>query len=98
MRCVARTPSSRTGRRKSPARRWIRRQTPPCRPWGNRHMTQQTAQAADPFDLDFDGDSEFATPITSGAPDAADPFAGISSPHPVEEEDGDIQPAQGVNP
>jgi pilus assembly protein CpaE len=61
-------------------------------------MTPQTAQAADPFDLDFDGDSEFSTPITSGVPDAADPFAGISTPHEADAEAVESQPTQGANP
>jgi len=61
-------------------------------------MTPQSAQAADPFDLDFDGDTEFSTPITSGAPDAADPFAGISTPLAPDGEAAESPPTQGANP
>ena len=52
-------------------------------------MTSQPAPAADPFDLDFDGETEFATPQTSGAADPSDPFAGLSAPLGADEEDGD---------
>ena len=53
-------------------------------------MTSQPAPAADPFDLDFDGETEFATPQTSGAADPSDPFAGLSAPMDADEEDGDV--------
>lgn len=66
----------------------------PSRLWGSDDMTPQAAQAADPFDLDFDGESDFATPQTSGAPETNDPFAGLSSPT-MPDDDG---PAQGANP
>jgi pilus assembly protein CpaE len=60
-------------------------------------MTPQAAQAADPFDLDFDGDSEFATPHTSGAPDAHDPFAGLSAPA-TPDDDAHVPASAAGNP
>jgi pilus assembly protein CpaE len=60
-------------------------------------MTPQAAQAADPFDLDFDGDSDFSTPQTSGGHDANDPFAGLGMGSSLD--DGlEPQPASGGNP
>jgi pilus assembly protein CpaE len=54
-------------------------------------MTPQTAQA-DPFDVDFDAETEFATPDTGGQGEASDPFAGLTSPHVVDDE----HPADGA--
>jgi len=47
-------------------------------------MTPQTAQA-DPFDVDFDAETEFTTPETGGHAEAADPFAGLTPPHVADE-------------
>jgi pilus assembly protein CpaE len=51
-------------------------------------MSPQSAESPDPFDLDFDAETEFATP-DAGRPGAAhDPFEGLgSTPRPVDERD-----------
>jgi pilus assembly protein CpaE len=50
-------------------------------------MSPQTAETSDPFDLDFDADTEFATPSAQAPGAAPDPFAGLSSPRPADERD-----------
>ncbi|HEY2707474.1 MAG TPA: AAA family ATPase [Caulobacteraceae bacterium] len=60
-------------------------------------MTPQNAPSADPFDLDFDGETEFSTPQTDHV-ENPDPFEGLSTPHLVDD-DSDIDPAvAGSNP
>jgi pilus assembly protein CpaE len=62
-------------------------------------MTPQSAQAADPFDLDFDGETEFSTPQTSGGADPSDPFAGLSAPLEADQpEDEASQSSPAGNP
>ncbi|HZZ87152.1 MAG TPA: CpaE family protein [Caulobacteraceae bacterium] len=58
-------------------------------------MTPQAAQAADPFDLDFD-DAEFSTPQTSDGHEASDPFAGLGAS--TLEGGSDPQSSSGGNP
>jgi pilus assembly protein CpaE len=52
-------------------------------------MSPQTAETADPFDLDFDAETEFVTTSqdVKSTPDPHDPFAGLSSPRPVTDDD-----------
>ena len=52
-------------------------------------MSPQPAETSDPFDLDFDAETEFvSSPQEARAPDTAhDPFEGLSSPRPVEDDD-----------
>jgi pilus assembly protein CpaE len=52
-------------------------------------MSPQTAETADPFDLDFDAETEFVTTSQDAktAPEPHDPFAGLSSPRPVADDD-----------
>src|SRR5215469_12739073 len=52
-------------------------------------MSPQPAETADPFDLDFDAETEFVSSPqdAKAAPDPHDPFAGLSSPRPVDDND-----------
>src|SRR5579862_6260824 len=98
MRSGAPRSSTSTARARSVRPRRIRRRMAPSRLWDSDDMTTQTAPAADPFDLDFDGETEFATPQTSGAADPSDPFAGLSAPLSADEEDGDDHAGASANP
>ena len=64
-------------------------------------MSPQTAETADPFDLDFDAETEFVTSPhdAKSAPEPHDPFAGLSSPRPVSADDpAHGAPASAPNP
>jgi pilus assembly protein CpaE len=61
-------------------------------------MSPQIAATSDPFDLDFDADTEFATPSAQAAETAHDPFAGLSSPRPLDERDDTVHAAPSPNP
>ena len=54
-------------------------------------MNAQPAENADPFDIDFDGENQFATPQEPFGPaprdDVEDPFAGLAGPHAVGPDD-----------
>jgi len=60
-------------------------------------MTPQTAQA-DPFDVDFDAEAEYATPETGGHGETPDPFAGLSTPHLVDDEHPETEAGAAPNP
>jgi len=56
-------------------------------------MSPQTAETPDPFDLDFDAETEFtSTPGTSAPAPAADPFAGLSASRALDDDD-DVHPS-----
>jgi pilus assembly protein CpaE len=51
-------------------------------------MSPQAAETADPFDLDFDAETEFVTsPQEARTPEPHDPFAGLSTARPAEDDD-----------
>ncbi|MGH6957592.1 MAG: pilus assembly protein CpaE, partial [Caulobacteraceae bacterium] len=59
-------------------------------------MTAQGAEKPDPFDLDFDAETEFATPDGEGRPQGlADPFEGLGG---SSAEDEDAAPHAAPNP
>jgi len=64
-------------------------------------MSPQAAETADPFDLDFDAETEFVTsePDARSTPEPNDPFAGLSSPRPVtDDEPAHAGPSPAPNP
>src|ERR1700753_3047462 len=65
-------------------------------------MTAQTAEKTDPFDLDFEGDTEFATPQEAHVVDEPpDPFAGLGASASLTTDDDLDRPSMssgGPNP
>src|ERR1700723_945669 len=97
---AARRCSTSTARAPSPPPPRTRRPTAPFRrQWDNDPMTPQTAETPDPFDLDFDAETEFAsTPDAAGPPRAADPFAGLPAPRALSEDDAVPASSPAPNP
>lgn len=60
-------------------------------------MTPQGAEKPDPFDLDFEAETEFATPQAGRPGGDADPFAGLSTPH-LADDDEETGPSAGGAP
>lgn len=58
-------------------------------------MPSSTAESSDPFDLDFEADTEFDTPRRDADAGPADPFAGLTGERPDED---DREPPAGAPP
>jgi len=62
-------------------------------------MSPQTAETPDPFDLDFDAETDFArTPDDAPPTPAADPFAGLSAPRALGDGDAPQAASPAPNP